>query len=94
MAITRKTQYTEASSHKQRLEIWQNAVAATHHHIQKGKDLQVQGESIINQLDTLETTAEQAIKFLQQATTILEKGIKIERESYDKLAELHRHEPK
>ena len=63
-------------------------------HVGLGVGLQSQGEEIIATIPKIVKDAETATKLIQQAFNMIEKGIKIERESMDKIITLLQSKPR
>lgn len=94
MMKTKDIKITTLAPYEDRLARWTAAQQAAESHLSLGQQLQQQGQEIIDALNDAELTAELAMKLLQQGTTIIEKGIKIERESHDHLIALSQSIPK
>lgn len=92
MSNTRQNLHSKVSPLDKRVEAWQAAITAAETHVKLGSGLQARG------LDTLKISQgadpESAAKLIQQATTAIANGVKIEREARDKLIELYNEEPK
>ena len=86
--------YTKAASYEEREKIWRDTIEATEKHIKLESTLQGQGIEILTNIQGQENIdIEKVSKLIQQATATIEKGVKIEREAREKLAELHRQQP-
>jgi hypothetical protein len=94
----KNTSYTRCAPFEIRLSIWEDTVKATQKHIQYGEFLQSKGANILNELQAINiTSVDDGIaveKLYQKVLVNIEKGIKIEQDSREKLIELHHCYPK
>lgn len=90
---TRQKLNTALAPLQDRLEAWQKSVDATEGHIKQGKALQNQGIQKLRDVHD-GTVPPIGPDPVLQATTVMDRGIKIERESRDKLIELLERKPK
>ena len=85
---------TQLADYPQRQHAWQAAIDAAEKHVKIGMGLQSQGGGMLKDGEDERLTAEQALKLLQQGVSIIEKGVKIERDARDKLLVLYEQQPR
>lgn len=90
--MNRSKNYTTVASIEDRTKEWRRAIDAAEKHIKFGQTLQSQGLQIIKKVKNFEKNSE-AID-ANKATSMIEKGIKIEMDSIDKIIDLKHHIPK
>lgn len=84
--------YTRVAAYKDREAAWKNAVESAEKHVKLGLTLQGQVIEILKNKQSADP--ESMAKLIQQATAMIEKGVKIERDARDKLIELYQQQPR
>ncbi len=86
---------TQSSEYDIRKKVWDKAFNSFENHIKLGQTLQAQGIEIIKSAQTLKNDDLLGLSnLIKQATIAIEKGTKIEGNSYNSLIKLQDNEPR
>lgn len=87
--------FTESTSYMERHDIWQQLVDVAMKHIKLGQALQSQGVELLREVrNQRDNDDESSVRLFYLASTAIDRGVKIERDAYDKLAKLQLEKPR
>lgn len=93
MQSTRQNLHTQIAPLAKRQDAWQAAVMAAQEHIRTGKILQKQGVEVLKSGQIMKGDPAALARLIQQATTTIEKGTKVERDAHRELIDLQQQQP-